>query len=211
MLPRCALVLTLLSSVAGHTLAEESQDAAACLDALDVLEVKYKRIRRRGIDVAVAVRGPIGGVEFQGYAAKPLVLDCSLVYSLAQSGRFFAAHGITKVRYSSAYERRHIRGTKRLSRHSYGLAIDIHTFRGDSIGSATVRDDYEQGLGDSVDCIGRPLTQHGYVLRTLDCQLSRSGLFRVVLTPDYDADHYNHFHVESLPWASRDNQRPDDS
>ena len=60
----------------------------------------------------------------------------------------------------------------------------------------TVKNDYEQGLGDDVDCVGRPLTDEGRILRTLACQFERSGLFDNVLDPDYDAHHYNHFHLD---------------
>jgi hypothetical protein len=182
---------------------ERMGDGGGCYDALDELGVAYERVRRPGIALAVKVEGPIGGIEYQPYReGVPLVLDCSLVYSLAVAGRFMAAHNVTAVRYSSAYERRNIRRTNRPSKHSFGLAIDIHTFLTDEA-IYTVKEDYEQGLGDEVNCIGEPLTESGRVLRTLDCQLSRSELFRIVLTPDFDADHYNHFHVEVTRWADR--------
>jgi hypothetical protein len=68
-----------------------------------------------------------------------------------------------------------------------------------------VRDDFEQGLGDAIDCIGRPLTPGGTLMKRLQCQLARSDLFRFVLDPDYDAGHYNHFHLEAEPWQKRSN------
>lgn len=63
--------------------------------------------------------------------------------------------------------------------------------------------DYEQGLGDEVDCVGQPLTQGGAILKVLQCQLVRSGLFHLVLSPDYDDAHHDHFHLEVKPWADR--------
>jgi hypothetical protein len=71
-----------------------------------------------------------------------------------------------------------------------------------------VRADYEQGLGDRWDCAGGALTEAGAILRALVCQLVGSGLFRVVLTPDFDADHYNHFHLEARPWRERADRDP---
>lgn len=150
------------------------------------------------------VLGPLGGVTYHSYNRRPLDIDCSLAVSLAVAGRFLTAHGIDSATYSSAYQVRNIRGTRRRSQHSYGLALDVHTYSGESIGSLSVREDYEQGLGDAVDCIGQPLTQEGAVLRAVACQLERSGLFRRILNPDYDAAHYNHFHIEVLPWRDRD-------
>lgn len=189
--------------------AATSADVSSCLAALDTLGVHYVRVRRRGIAIGVEVRGLLGGVEYRSYNRDPLVLDCSLVYSLARAGQVFLANGVERVNFSSAYQRRNIRGTRRPSRHSFGLAIDVHTFAlqgGQRF--ATVKADYEQGLGDNADCMGQPLTPLGALLRGLDCELSGSGLFRIVLTPDYDADHYNHFHLEALPWHERTDRDP---
>ena len=91
----------------------------------------------------------------------------------------------------------------------FGLAIDVHTFVGPSLGTLRVDRDYEQGLGDAVDCVGAPLTQGGAVLKVLQCQLVRSGLFHLVLSPDYDDAHHDHFHLEVKPWADRPALRAD--
>jgi hypothetical protein len=180
-------------------------DAASCLAALDELGVSYARARRPGIDIGVEIHGLLGGVELRAFGRpEPLVLDCSLVYSLARAGEVFRAQGVERITYSSAYQRRNVRGTSRPSRHSFGLAIDMHSFAlegGERV--AVVKVDYEQGLGDDLDCVGEPLTALGRLLRDVDCGLASSGLFRIILTPDYDADHYNHFHVEALPWGER--------
>ena len=63
--------------------------------------------------------------------------------------------------------------------------------------------DFEPGLGDAVDCVGQPMTQGGAVLKVLQCQLVRSGLFYLVLSPDYDDAHHDHFHLEARPWSQR--------
>jgi hypothetical protein len=176
---------------------------ADCFRMLRRLGVKYSRVRRRGIRLGVRVTGPIGGVHYKSYKKKGLVLDCSLVVSLAISGRYLRAQGIDTATYSSAYQIRNIRGSRTRSQHSYGLALDVHTYSGPKIGSVSLEHDYEQGLGDDIDCIGRPLTPGGALLRTIDCQMSRSGLFRMVLNPDYNTAHYNHFHIEAHPWRKR--------
>ena len=195
--------LVVLLSMSGSA---SASDAESCLAALDELGVDYGRTKRRGIDIAVEVHGLVGGVELRAFGgAEALVLDCSLVVSLARAGELFRAHGVQRLVYSSAYQRRNVRGTSRPSRHSFGLAIDVHSFVLDEAGErvALVRSDYEQGLGDDADCVGEPLTDLGRMLRAIDCGLASSGLFRIVLTPDYDADHYNHFHLEALPWRER--------
>ena len=184
------------------------RSARSCLKTLDRLGVTYQTVTRQGIDIAVKVEGDIAGVTYRGYLEAPLVLDCSLVVSLAAMGHPMREHGIEQATYSSSYQRRKVRGSDRWSRHSFGLALDVHVFAGDQFGTLSVKDDYEQGLGDEVDCVGQPLTEAGATLRTLACQFERSEHFRMLLTPDSDAAHYNHFHIEALPWAERGDEIP---
>jgi hypothetical protein len=131
------------------------------------------------------------------------VIDCSLAVSLDEAGRYARALGIDKASFSSAYSKRNVRGTNRPSKHSYGLAIDVHSFTGTELGTMRIDRDYEQGLGGGVDCVGIPATQAGAVLKILQCQLVRSGLFHLVLSPDYDDAHHDHFHLEVKPWRER--------
>jgi hypothetical protein len=201
-----AVTIALLASAPGESRAES--DAADCLEALDRLGVAHRRVRRPGIAIAVQVRGLVGGIEYRSYSGEALVLDCSLVHALASAGPMLRARGIERVNYSSAYQRRNIRGTSRPSRHSFGLAIDVHTFALGGEAVATVKSDYEQGLGDADECVGEPLTQLGGLLRAVECDLVRSDLFRALLTPDFDPDHYNHFHLEALPWSERAHREP---
>ncbi len=49
------------------------------------------------------------------------------------------------------------------------------------------------------ECIGHPRTEVGRLLRALACRLRASSLFREVIVPDDNADHYNHFHLEAYP------------
>lgn len=190
---RCWLILVVLAGRAA---------AGDCLAELDARQVAWKHAARPGIAIAVELTGPIGGVALVS-DDQPLVIDCSLAVSLDEAGRYLRALGIAKATFSSAYSRRNVRGTNRPSKHSYGLAIDVHTFSGPELGALRVDRDFEQGLGDEVDCVGEPLTQGGAVLKILQCQLVRSGLFHLVLSPDYDDAHHDHFHLEALPWAAR--------
>ena len=170
---------------------------ASCFHELDARHVAYKPAARPGIVLAVEVTGPLGGVDYG-----PLVIDCSLAVSLDEAGRYMRALGIAKATVASAYARRNVRGTNVPSKHSYGLAIDLPVFTGDDF-TLTVATDYESGLGDEMDCIGAPSTHAAQALKILQCQLVRSGLFHLVLSPDYDDDHRDHFHLEALPWRDR--------
>lgn len=185
-------------------IAKKPNGAGSCYWALRRLGVRFSKVRRRGVRLAVKVHGPIGGVKYVTWPKKKkLVLDCSLVVSLAATGPQLRAHGITEVSYSSAYQIRNIKGTPRRSNHSYGLALDVHTFKGKDVELMSIEHDYEQGLGNDSDCVGKPLTKPGAVLRQLDCWMSRSRLYRLVIGPDYNISHHNHFHIEVRPWRKR--------
>ena len=189
-------------AVSGTTVAADP--LGVCTAELTARKVSWKPASRPGIAHAVEITGPLGGVALAS-PDQVLVIDCSLAVSLDDAGRYLRALGLEKATFSSAYSRRNVRGTDRPSKHSYGLAIDIHTFTASDpdLGTLRVDRDYEQGLGDDVDCVGRPLTQGGAVLKVLQCQLVRSGLFYLVLAPDYDDAHHDHFHLEVKPWAER--------
>lgn len=172
-----------------------------CRAELAARKIPFKPAARPGIANAVEITGPLGGITYETYK-DPLVIDCSLAVSLDEAGKYMHGLGFDKAFFSNAYSRRNVRGTDRPSKHSFGLAIDVHWFNS---GTDTLRidRDYEQGLGDDVDCVGKPLTQGGATLKILQCQLVRSGLFFLVLSPDYDDAHHDHFHLEAKPWSER--------
>lgn len=197
---RIAIAALLLAAAPAHADRRDS-----CYAELESRHVGFKKVKKSGIANGVEIVGAIGGVELTG--PSPLVIDCSLAVSLDEAGRYIRALGFTKATFSSAYSKRNVRGTNHPSKHSYGLAIDVHTFAGEELGTVRVDRDFEQGLGDGVDCVGRPLTQAGAVLKILQCQLVRSGLFHLVLSPDFDDAHHDHYHLEVKPWRERDDLR----
>jgi len=197
-----AMVLAAAASARADAPAEATVD---CFADLDARGVSYKRAKRPGIVLGVEVTSMPNGVQITG--DEPLVIDCSLAVSLHEITRYMKALGIENAHFASAYSRRNVRGTNHPSKHSYGLAIDVSSFTGPALGTVRVDRDYEQGLGDAVDCVGTPATQGGIVLKILQCQLVRSGLFHLVLSPDYDDAHHDHFHLEVKPWKERSSLR----
>jgi hypothetical protein len=200
---RILLVFTVVS--VGVTVGATAR--ADCLDRLDRLKVPYRPAGPiAGVDEPVEITGPLGGVSYVALGRpRALILDCSLVYSLALAGRFLRDEGIATAVFSSALDRRYVRGTRRWSKHSYGLALDVHRFDGAT--SLSVDGDYQRGLGRGRDCVGRPGDARARSLRVLACRLARSELFRLVLDPDYDRDHANHFHLQAPPWDERQDLR----
>jgi len=215
---RLAVLLILVPSfaIAGKSkpkkakrVAEADDTSSKCLAELDARGVTYTRVEAKGVEIGVEITSALGGVTWRSSSDKPTLLDCSLAVSLDDAGRYFTALGLTEAVFSSSYSRRNVRGTRKPSKHSYALAIDLHRMIGPEVGTLVVEDDFEQGLGDAVDCLGQPLTAGGAILETLKCQLAQSGLFRLVLTPDYDDAHHDHYHLEVRAWADRPALRAD--
>lgn len=193
------------SSKSESSTTASAETVAACLAELAQRKVPFRRVARRGIAIPVEITGPLGGVTYRYHEA--LVIDCSLAVSLDESGRYLRDLGITTLTVASAHSRRNVRGTGRPSKHSFGLALDVPAIEGPALGALRVDRDYEQGLGDDVDCVGAPLTAGGELLKIAQCQLVRSGLFYLVLSPDYDDAHHDHFHLEARPWSAREELR----
>jgi len=143
----------------------------------------------RGVDTPVVVKGPIAGVRFWSTAG-PMVLDCRLALGLSEVASDFSDLGIESVRFSGAYVYRTMR-KGRLSLHAYGLALDVHEIRTAS-GTQTVKRDFLRGTRESCGT-DEPLPNQ------LACRLKRRGLFRELLTPDYNSDHHDHLHLGIAP------------
>ncbi len=144
----------------------------------------------------------LGGVRYVPYYPDQHLtqMDCRLVRTLVRAGPVLRSVGVREVVWSSAYrppDRAQILGAKPYNKHTEGLAIDIHAFRFGGKIQADVARNYEKGLGFQRDasCLGRPDTQEGFLLRLVACRLDASDLFQEILTPDYDSDHWNHFHL----------------
>jgi hypothetical protein len=161
-------------------LATTSARAGDCPSELAARRVAFKRVARPA--GAVEITGSLGGVALDA----PNVLDCSLAVSLDEAGRYFRGVGIDRL----------------VLRHATGLSVDIP-----QLGGLRIDRDYEVGLGDEIDCVGTPRTDAGALLKILECQLVRSGLFARVLSPDYDQSHHDHLQLEVKPWHERSQLR----
>ena len=182
---------------------------ATCLLELKSLGVEARPGPRRGLAAApVTLRSPVRGVRFErpGDTGAALTVDCALALALARSADRLKDLGVEVVEWVSATSVRNIRGTHRLSRHSFGLALDVVALRGPGGLRYTIANDFERGTGLPDDCVGAPETSGGRLLRTVICSLESSGRFRRILDPDFDGDHWDHLHLE-VPAAQRNAPR----
>jgi hypothetical protein len=120
------------------------------------------------------------------------ILDCRMVEALVVLGRDIRRAGVASIYYSSSWRYSLLKGTRRLSQHAYGLALDITAIDG-AFGYATVVKHYEKGVWG---CGPKNATPKGAAWRKFYCALYLQKAFRQIFTPDTDRDHRDHFHLE---------------
>lgn len=186
----------------------QTEPDALCLRGLEERGVAFTPVELPEVRTPIEVRGPLGGLQLVPRAGRPPQMDCSLAQALVEAAPVFEELGVRALFFSGAYDRRLRRNSARLSEHAHGLAIDVHVL-GTAAGELDVARDFEAGAGTwrgltagegaLEACIGTPRGDKGRALRTLVCRLKLHSAFRVIATPDDDADHRDHLHLETFP------------
>jgi hypothetical protein len=87
-----------------------------------------------------------------------------------------------------------------LSQHSFATALDIHELRGSGL-DANVSTDWIINKTSRI-CPGAPQGDKDALLHKLACALLDQHVFNVILTPNYNDRHRDHFHVDlTESWA----------
>jgi hypothetical protein len=162
----------------------------------------------RGVRTPLVVRGPLDGVHLVPRGQREAVMDCVLARGLLEAAPVLRGLDVDSLEFSAAYDYRPRRDSAELSSHARGLAIDVHVVRSGSR-RYTIATDFEAGVGEwrrlrpgpgaLAACIGAPKTAAGQRLRALACRLKLDTSFRIMITPDDNADHRDHFHIEAQP------------
>jgi hypothetical protein len=144
----------------------------------------------------VRIEGTLHGIPFRPgtLSAEPkrLFASCGLALGLSQTALHLASVGCTDLVQWGIYNCRVISGTNTLSQHGLANGIDFAAFRLAGGAVYTVLTDWE------IDTPS-PLTAAGQWLKALAVHLASEGIFTVVLTPDYNAAHADHFHCDLTP------------
>jgi hypothetical protein len=191
-----------------------SVDPVECLARLKESGARYRELSfqshpdKKGCGVphgVLVTRGPTG-IAY----APPLLVDCSFAVLLpamekviqeeaeAELGtsirRIDTLGAYACVLRAGPYTTRY--ATKpAISEHSFGLACDLATFTPRKGRPISVAKDYEKGTDTPKEARGR-------FLWNVARRLRRETSLTHVLTPDFDAAHYNHFHLDrGLPFG----------
>jgi len=166
-------------------------------------------VRDAGSAVLAPVRltGPLHGVVFRSdgkdsvRATSPYeIADCRLVLALDDFAEILSRHDIVEVRHYSMYRPPNGWPEGKIgTRHDGALALDAGRFI-DRAGKVLDVDRDFHGAIDAKTCgegaAPRPATADALELRAILCEAVDRRLFNVVLTPNYNRPHHNHFHLE---------------
>jgi hypothetical protein len=128
------------------------------------------------------------------YDAEPGTVSgaCSLGQALADTIENVSTENVTEIIHLGTYVCRTISGTSTLSRHAYGDAIDIYGFTFGTGDEYTLVDHWEHETTSFDTVEGEWLYETAY-------EWSDLGLWNIILTPNYNSAHDNHFHVDMTP------------
>ena len=191
-----AVLLVLVAAAlaaCGHT-PTPTESAAACLADLDAHDVVYRPLDMgEPKDPRCRVPAPIKLSRIDVRLNRPATMSCFLADKLDAFERGALqklamqdlGHSVVRIDHLGAYSCRAVSGHDKLSEHAYGLAIDISGFRLSDGTSVSVERDWARS--------GPKSTFLHHAAR------AACGYFSVVLTPDSNADHFNHFHLDLGP------------
>ncbi|MEQ9645702.1 MAG: extensin family protein [Sandaracinaceae bacterium] len=188
------------------TLTVEPPGDTSCHAMLDALGVDWEAAGpTRGIADPVRVQPVINGVAFR-YVSRSeptaMLMDCELAIRLSRLTEVILPYGIDELIHIGIYNYRCIgggdpdSGTCTPSQHAYARAIDIHAFglagTGDTYSTETDWVITRRADECPIDATG----DKDRILKEIACTMWAEGIFQIVLTPNYNAAHRNHFHVD---------------
>jgi hypothetical protein len=184
--------------------------SAQCLAELDRLHVPYRREGpQSGIATPIRLTGPVGGVRYVGQGRHPettpfTLLDCRMAVALVELSAILRDLGVVEVRYFSIHRPHHRGkpvGSGGRTGHRGGMAIDFASLRLADGRAISVYKDFKGRRGAPVcgDGADPGSTPAARLLRQIVCRAEDRRLFNVLLTPNHDYPHRNHFHMEVRP------------
>lgn len=185
-----------------------SMDEATCIKELDSRGVSYSRETAKGSLIPIRLSGPLHGVTFKAdveekdRATTPYeIVDCRLALALDDFAWILQKHDIVTVRHYSIYRNpgKDWPADKEGTRHDGAMAIDAAHFINKDGKSLDVIKHFNGAIGAKTcgpDAKPDPDTAEARAIRSILCDAVDAHLFNVVLTPNYNKPHNNHFHLE---------------
>lgn len=185
----------------GRKVAGLDHDTPQCLALLDRAGVRYDALPELSdgdhCGYADGVRFVGGGARRVDYLPEAPKIACPVAAALAvwewevvqpAALRHFGKR-VSAIEHLGSYSCRHIvgNGSEGWSQHATAKAVDISGFRLADATRITVKKDWN----------GDP--ERAAFLR--EVRKGACGLFTIVLSPDYNAAHRDHLHMDEAPWG----------
>jgi hypothetical protein len=163
-----------------------------------------------GVDDPIRLSVPVNGVSYRYVSNQAprtvfTVIHCELARSLARAAPHLRARGVVEVADIGVYNYRCIGGgtppdcPNGISQHAYAKAIDIAGFTDGDGTFYSVNDDWVIDPAGEPTCSAATEPGADTFLHETICELKAAGVWNIVLTPNYNAAHRNHFHVDLTP------------
>jgi hypothetical protein len=191
------------------------------------IETKKPDIDTPFIKMPLLLTSPVNGVEFRAKWPNKVnsIMDCRLIAALIPVADYVSKRDIVKIEYYSTWrpikvppenckKKKPSKRCKEIvkayqnglkgkfsSQHQIGLAMDIRYFTKKDQEVTDVLEDYEKHFHNP-PCEDDPQTEKGIFLKEFACHLNKNKLFNVVLTPNANEPHKNHFHIDITPNAT---------
>lgn len=198
----------------------DAAPALPCLEDLTARNVPYVKTTARGIVDAITVAAPINGVTFTNETSdKPTAqpMACEFVRTLFAFAEVLKSKGIHKVGTLGSYCYRcccsysatnFCRGAtdpepdcsaNGYSNHSFGRAVDVRyvTFDDGRMFDINKDSDFKITTGGTCGAARASQTGISKTLYDIVCETAEKKIFSTVLTPNYNSDHRNHWHMDT--------------
>ncbi len=149
---------------------------------------------------------PILGIEYRYNGSEKkrdtLLGDCTLIHALAEATPSLLRRDITTVIDIGVYNYRCIGGgsppncPNGISQHAYAKAIDIAGYQTTDGTTYIVNDDWVIDPEEQKTCAADTENDKDRFLHEAICEQKRRGIWNIVLTPNFNSAHRNHFHVD---------------
>ena len=182
-------------------------EVASCRAWLDLYGVAYTvGPANEGVSDPVTLTLPVNGMRFRYIAnttqRSKFFMDCTLARSLVLAAPFWRTRGVVEVADYGVYNYRCIgSGTppncpNGMSQHAYAKAIDLAAFTTADDATYTVETDWVIDPAAERTCEAATAGDKDAWLHQVICALKADDVWNIVLTPNYNADHRDHFHVD---------------
>lgn len=163
-----------------------------------------------GVPTPVTVTMPVRGIWYRygnsENRRQTWFMDCELALSMWRAGEVFAADGVTEVRDYGIYNYRCIDQSveppcpgSELSMHAYAQAIDIAGLVDGAGTTYSVNNDWVIDPDAEETCSAPTADPKDAFLHQVVCDLYTARVFNYYLTPNYNAAHRDHWHLDLTP------------